>query len=192
MQGVLNVTSTGDAKLADDIQCGSTKHLVLFIAKGLGRSYYDTVSGMNADRVKVLHVTYGNHVACAVAHYLVLDFFPSGDAALYQDLSHTGKTQAVFQDLTALFRVLGNTAAASAQGVCRTKHDRVTDLVCDAKAVLYVLYDVRRSHRLANLLHGLFEHLTVFGLFDGQGRGTDEADVVLFQEACLFQLHGKV
>ena len=135
---------------------------------------------MNADRVQVFHVADGDHVACAVAHYLVLDFLPACDAALYQNLTYTGKTQAVFQDLTALLRVLGNTAAASAQGVCRTKHDRVTDLVCDAQTVLYVLYDVRRSNRLADLLHGLLEHLTVLGLFDGQRGGTDEADVIFF------------
>ena len=135
---------------------------------------------MDADRVQVFHVADGDHVACAVAHYLVLDLLPACDAALYQDLTYTGKTQAVFQDLTALLRVLGNTAAASAQSVCRTKHDRVTDLVCDAKTVLYVLDDVRRSDRLADLLHGLLEHLTVLGLFDGQRGGTDEADVIFF------------
>ena len=135
---------------------------------------------MNANRIQILHVADGDHVAGAVAHYLVLNLFPSGNAALYQNLSYTGKAQAVLQDLAALFRVIGNTAAAAAQSVGRAKYNRITNLVRDAETIFHVLHDVRRSHRLADLLHGLLEHLTVLCLFNGQGSGTDEADMILF------------
>ena len=180
MQGILYVTATSNAQLTDDIQRGSTEHLVLFITQSLGRSHYNAVTGVHADRIQVFHVADGDHVAGAVAHYLVLNFLPACDAAFYQDLSHTGKTQAVFQDLTALFRIIGNTAAAAAQGVCRTKHNRIADLIRDAKTIFHVLHDIRRSHRLADFLHGFLEHLTVLGLLDGQSSGTDKADVILF------------
>ena len=50
---------------------------------------------MHADRIDVLHVTYGNTVAVRITHYLVLNFLPSGDAALYQHLTDTAQTKSV-------------------------------------------------------------------------------------------------
>ena len=47
---------------------------------------------MHADGIDVLHVTYGDAVACAVTHYFVLDLFPACDTTLYQYLSYTGQT----------------------------------------------------------------------------------------------------
>ena len=89
VQGVLYVASAGDVQLADDVQGGGTQHLIFFIAKGLGRCYDDTVSGVHADRVDVFHVADGDAVAGTIPHDFVLDLFPSGDAAFYQNLSYS-------------------------------------------------------------------------------------------------------
>ena len=45
---------------------------------------------MYAHRVDILHVADGDHVAGTITHYLVLDLFPSCDAALYKNLADTG------------------------------------------------------------------------------------------------------
>ena len=47
---------------------------------------------MHADGIDVLHITYGDAVACAVTHYFVLNLFPARDTTLYQYLSYTGQT----------------------------------------------------------------------------------------------------
>ena len=147
---------------------------------------------MDAHRVNVLHITNRDYIACAVAHHLVLDFLPSGDAALHQHLSHTGKAQSVFQYFSALFRIGGNTAAGTAQSVCGTEHYRIADFFGNLQTMLYILHNIRGCHRLTDFLHGLLEHLAVLGLLDGQGRGADQAHIVFFKETCILQLHGQV
>ena len=136
---------------------------------------------MNAHRIDVFHVADGDHVSGAVAHYLVLDLLPAGNTPLH-----------VFQDLSALLRVLCDTAAGAAQGIGRTEHHRIADLFCHGQTVLQTFHDLGRSHRLIDLFHGLLEHFTVLGLFDGQGCSSDQAHIVLSKEACVFQLHGKI
>ena len=45
-----------------------------------------------------LHITYSDAVSVRIPHYFILDFFPAGNTTLYQNLSHTGKSQTIFQD----------------------------------------------------------------------------------------------
>ena len=179
MQGILDVAAAGNVQLADDIQGRGTQHLVLLIAQGLGGSYDDTVAGVYADRVDIFHVTYGDAVAGAVAHNLILDLFPACNAALYQNLAHTGKSETVGQNLLQLHLVVGNSAAAAAQGVCRTEYHRVTDFIGKGNTCLYVLYYLGSCHGLADFLHGALELQTILGLLDGLGSSSDETYVVL-------------
>ena len=179
MQCKLYVTSSRNLQLTDNVQRRSTEHLILFISKGLGRSYYNTVTGMDADRIDIFHVTYGNTVSCTVAHNFVLDFFPAADTSFYQNLSDTGKTQTVFQNALKLCQIMCDTSAGTAQCISRTKNYRVTDLCCYLQTMFYIFYNVRRCNRLTDLFHGLLEHLTVFCFFNGKSSGTDEAHIVL-------------
>ena len=98
VQCILYITSSGDIQFADDVQRRSTQHLVFFIAQSLGRCHYNTVSGMHSYRVNIFHITYGDAVSVGIPHYFILDFFPAGNTTLYQNLSHTGKSQTIFQD----------------------------------------------------------------------------------------------
>ena len=138
---------------------------------------------MNADRIDIFHITNGDHIARTVAHHFVFDFLPSCDASLHQDLSHTGQTKAVFQDLRTFFRVLCDTAAGTAQCVSRTKDYGITDLFRDFQTVFDILHDIGGSHRLADLLHSLLKHLAVFRLFDGKSRGSDQTHVVILKKS---------
>ena len=192
IQRVLHVTSAGNIQLADDIQCGSTEHLVFLVAQRLGRSHNDGISRVHAYRVDVFHITNCDAVARAVTHHLVLDLFPSRDTALYKNLSHTGKPQAILQDLHKLMGIMGNTAAASSQRIRRTEHYRVADLICECKTVLHIFHDKGCSHRLADLLHGRLELQAVFRLLDRLGCSSDETHAVCLQKSGFFQLHGKV
>ena len=71
------------------------------IKRSGGGSHDDRVAGVDADGVQVLHVADGDDVALVVAHDLVLDLFPAGDALFHQDLMDGGKAQAVGTDLCA-------------------------------------------------------------------------------------------
>ena len=180
MKRILYVTSAGDIQLADDIQRRGTEHLVLLVSQSLGRSDYDTVSGMNPHRVNIFHITYGNAVALAVTHHLIFDFLPACDAAFDQNLSDTGKSQSVRQDFFQFHHIVCDTAAASAEGVCRTKHDRISNLSRKCNTVFHIFHDKGRCYRFPDLLHGGLEFQTVFRLFDRLCCGTDQTDIMLF------------
>ena len=192
IQCVLHVTSSGDAQLGDNVQRRSTQHLVLLVTQGLGWSHYDTVSGVNADRVNVFHITYGDAVSCTVAHYFILDFFPSGDAALYQNLANTGETQTVGKNLDQLLLIISDTAAASAQSVSRTKYNRIADLIGEFNTGLHIMYHQRCRYRLTDFFHRILEFLTVLCFLDRLRGGSDQADIVLTQESAFFQFHRQV
>ena len=97
---------------------------------------------MNAYGIDIFHITYRNHVSGAVTHYLIFNFLPSGNAAFNQNLSHTRKAKTVFQNFPAGFPILGNSAAAAAQGVGGTKNHRIPDFFCNPQTVLYIFYNI--------------------------------------------------
>ena len=192
MKSVLYVTSTCDAKLCDDIKSRCTKHLILFISKCLGRSNYDGVTGVDTNRVNVLHIADCDAVSCTVSHYLILDFFPSGDTSFYKNLTYTGKTETILKDLTKLQLIVCDTAATSAKCVCRTENNRISDSLGKLNTVFYSCNDLGCCNRLADLFHGVLEFLTVLSFTDRCCCSTDKAYIMLFQEALLLKLHGKV
>ena len=113
MKRELNVAAAGNLELCNNVERGSSEHLILFVAQRLRRSHHNTVSRMNSNRIDILHVADRDHIAGAVTHYFILDLFPSRDAAFYQYFSHTGKTQSVCQDFFQFSLVMGDSSAAS-------------------------------------------------------------------------------
>ena len=80
---------------------------------------YSNVSGCRAYRVYILHIADRDTVAAAVTHHLILNFFPSRDAALHQNLPHAGETESILQDLHKLNPVVRDPPAAAAKRVGR-------------------------------------------------------------------------
>lgn len=59
VEGVLDVTLSNDAEVSDDIDCGSSEHIVVCVREGLGGRNDDRVSSVNTERVEVLPVSTG-------------------------------------------------------------------------------------------------------------------------------------
>ena len=147
---------------------------------------------MDADRVNVFHIAHGDAVVVVVAHDLVLDFFPPGDAAFNEHLMDTAAAQADRCDFAKLLLVVGKTAAAAAERVSRAHDDRVADCLCGCYAVFQFFRDCAAGHRLADAHHGFLKKLPVFRHADGIGACADHFHMVFFQKAGFLQLHGKV
>ena len=162
------------------------------VGQGLGGSHDHRVTGVDAHGVEVLHVTYGDHVALVVAHHLVLDLFPAGDALFHQDLMDGRKAQAVGADLDQLFAGLADAAAGAAHGKGRTHDDRVADAVGAGQGILQRLDDFGGDDGLVQLLHGLLEQLAILGTVDGLGLAGQQTDAGAVQIAGACQLHGQV
>ena len=192
VEGILHVAASGDAQLRNNIQGGGSKHLILFIAKGLGRRYHDRVSCMNSNRVDIFHIADSNTVSCTVAHYFILNFFPACNAALHKHFSHTGKTETVFQDLSQLVFIIGDSSAASAKCISRAQNHRIPYGIGKGKSVLHCGYYLGSRYRLPDFFHGIFKFLTVLRFADRLRRSPDQTDMMFLQKTFFLQLHGKV
>ena len=144
---------------------------------------------MHAHRVQVLHGAHGDGVALAVPHHLELDLLPPGDGLLHQDLGDGRKGQAVGGHFPQLLLVVDDAAAGAAQGEGGPDDDRVADLQGKGLGVLHRGDHLGGDAGLADLLHGVLEHLAVLGLVNGLGGGAQQPHVVALQKALLGQLH---
>ena len=192
MQRKLHIAPSGNLQFVNNLEGGGSKHLILLVAQGLGRRYHDTVPGMHTHRVNILHITYGDAVAHAVPHNLILDFFPARDTALHQHLSYAGQTQPVLQNLLQLRLVMSNAAAGAAQSVRRTKHHGIADGVSKRNAVLHTLYHQGRRTGLTDALHQILKLLASLRVADGLGSGSQQCYIVRLQETGLLQLHSQI
>ena len=55
MKRILNVALSDDAKMTDHLNGGITEHMVLLIGQGLRGGHDNAVTGVNTERIKVLH-----------------------------------------------------------------------------------------------------------------------------------------
>ena len=62
MQGKLNIASTLDLKLSDDLDCTVVQHFQIMTVQRHDGSYDDGISGVNADRIDIFHTANGNSV----------------------------------------------------------------------------------------------------------------------------------
>ena len=77
--------------MAYDADSYLTELMILVVRQGLRRGDDNALSGVNAQRVKVLHVADRNTIVIAVPYYLVLYFLPSLEALLDEDLRGEGE-----------------------------------------------------------------------------------------------------
>ena len=76
-KSVLNVTLSNDTQVTNDLDSGSAEHVVLLITEGLRRRDDDTVTSVDAERIKVLHVADGNAVISGITDDLVFGLLPA-------------------------------------------------------------------------------------------------------------------
>ena len=147
---------------------------------------------MDADRVQVLHVADGDGCVVLVADDLVLDLLEALDALFNQHLVNRGEGKTVSKQREELLLVVGKSAAGSAEGECRAKHNGIADLRGDADTVLLVGCDVRGKYGLAELLTELLEELAVFRALNRAAVRSQQFHAALRENALLLQLHRKV
>ena len=87
IQRELDVASTRDPQPVDDMQRRCAQTLVIGVREGLRGGDYDAVACMDTHRIDILHIADGDDRPRAVADDLVLNLFPSLDAALDENLT---------------------------------------------------------------------------------------------------------
>ena len=126
--------------------------MVLLVGKSLRGTYDDRVTGVDADRIDILHITYCNCSIVFVTHYLIFNFLISLDALLNQHLMDGRERQCIFHQRNELFLVIRKTAPCSAESKCRAKHDRISDRFRHFKSFFNRICNIRRKNRLTKTL----------------------------------------
>ena len=190
----LNVAAAGvHTDLADDRDRLIPEALVLAVSQGLSRGHGDRVTGVHPHRIEVFDRADDHHVVGGVAHHLQLEFLPTEQGLLNQDLIHRAGVQAAQADRPELLGVVSDAAAAAPQGEGRANDPRIAaDLIPDSLGLLQGRRDAGGADTHPNATHGLFAQVPVFRLFNRLEVGADQLHPVLLQGAVLGEGHRQV
>ena len=147
---------------------------------------------MDADRVKVLHVADRDDISLGVAHDLVLDLLPAGDALFNEDLVDGRQAQTVRGNLVQLFAVLADAAAGAAHREGGADDDGIADDIGKIQRIVQILDHLGGDDGLVQLFHRVLEQLAVLGTVDRVRFAGQQADAAAVEETAAGQLHREV
>ena len=125
--------------------------MIFLIGQRLRRADNDRISGMDADRIDVFHVTDRDRRVVGIPHDFVFDLLIAPNGFLDQCLVYGRKDQGIFQDMLALFRAVGKSAAGAAKRKCRPDHDRIADILRGLQTFLLCGNSLGRKDRFSDL-----------------------------------------
>ena len=192
VQGELDVAASLDLQCPDQPQGAVPQEVVLLVGEGLAGGHHDGVAGVDAHRVDVLHVAYGDGGVVGVPHHLVLDLLVALDALLDEHLVDRGELQGVAHHVPQLSVVGGEAAAGAPQGEGRAQYHRVADLFSGLEGLLHGVGDLGGHHRLPQREAQLLEQLPVLRLLDALVAGAQQLHAALVQHPLALELHGQV
>ena len=187
---ILHITLADDSNMADNLNRQSAEFVILAVGQCLGRSYHYRLTRVDAQGVEVFHVTDRDTVVVPVSHHLVFYLFPALETLLHQHLWR--EREGFLRQLVQFFLIIGKSAAQSAQCVCGTDDNRITQFGSSLTHLLYILTGLAADGLDINLLEFLNKQFTVFRVHDGLYRSTQHLDVVFLEHATLIQLHTTV
>ena len=149
------------------------------------RGAAEGIACMHTERINVLNKAYCNHVAFAVAYYLKLKLLPAENGLFHKNLADYTclKTSCTYG--LKLFPVVYKSAAGTAHCICRTKNDRVSELVCYGECFIDRVGNLASCHLNAEGVHCLFELNAILTAFNGIHLYTDNLDIIFVKHTCL-------
>ncbi len=138
--GILHVALANDTDVADNLDSERTQVMIVVVAEGLRGCYNDTLAGVDAERVEVLHVADGDTVVVAVAHNFVLNFLPALERFLNEHLGR--ERESFFYQRNKFVVVVAETAAEAAESICSTHNHGVSEAVGHAQGIINGIYSL--------------------------------------------------
>src|SRR5262245_17471031 len=185
MEGILNVALSDNSQMPYHLYRDGSQHVVFGIAQRLTRSHDDTLTSVNTHRVQVFHVANRYTVVVPVANNLVLNFFPSCQVFLDQNL------RAVCQGFLCTFThcrlIRAKAGAESSQSVGHAKHHRIADFAGYANCLVNGIGGSASRHFYGDFRQLLNEQLSILGRSYSLNRRAQHLDPVALQHALFFQ-----
>ena len=189
----LHVAAAGlHADFTHDGQRGVAHGLIFHVAQRLRRSHGNGVAGMHAHGIKVLNGTDNDGIVVPVAHDLHLKLFPPQHALLNHDFGSGTRRKAAPGDLLQILHVVGHAAARASQRKRRAHNKWKRQHIAQTAHVVHRAGNAAGGYAQADVLHGLTEKLTAFGLFDDIRPRADEFHAAFLQHAKAGKPQGRV
>ncbi len=190
VEGVLDVAFADDAEVAYHPDRDRPQLVILGVREGLRGGDDDALPRVDPHRVEVLHVADRDAVVEGVAHNLILDLFPAGEALLDEHLRSRGES--ALEHGAERAGAVRRAAPLSAEGVGGAYHDRVADRFSRAEPGLD-----RRDRGASGREHAdpgelLDEELAVLRRDDRRDRSAEDADAVALEDAAFGELDAAV
>src|SRR5690606_5053643 len=131
-------------------------------------------------------------VVRAVTHHFELDFLPSRDALLEEDLADHAEFQAFAADIPEFLHVVGYPAAGAAQRVCRPYYYREADFFSEGDRIVQVRDDGAHGHLFTDVLHRLLEQFPVLRLLYRHQRRSEQFYAIAVEYAVIGKLNRHV
>ena len=147
---------------------------------------------MHAHGIEILDGADDDHVIGAVAHHLQLELFPADDGFFDEDRADGAEFESAGNELVEFFAVVGDAAAAAAEGEAGPQDARQADLLADGLRFREAVDQTALRHIEADLDHGVFEQHPVFRHLDGLELRANQFDVVFFENAAIGEFHCQV
>ena len=170
IERILNVTLTDNTQVTDTFGWQFLQHFQLFVVQWTSRSYYDRFTGMNAQRIKILHACHCKAVIVRIADHLKLNLFPALQRLFYQNLFRESKR--TFGQFQELFFIGTNTAAESSQCISRTNHHRIANASRSSDSIFHALHRLADRSFHLDFIEFLHKQVTVFRIHNSLNRST--------------------
>ena len=157
--------------------------MVFAVGECLRRCDDDTLAGVDAEGVEVLHVADGDAVVVGVADDFVLDLFPAFEALLDEDL--VGVAERVLGSLYELLAVLAEARAHAAEGVGGSDDDGEADFLGGGECFLDGVDGYAVGCLDVDALEHVGEDLAVLGVDYGLDWGAEDAYAEFFEDSAL-------
>ena len=143
------------------------KALVFAIREGLGWGHGDRISGVHPHRIEVLDAAHNHDVVGQIAHHLQLEFLPTKQGFLDQNLGHRAGLEAALADRPEFLKVVGDAAAGATHGEGGANDARVAaNHFPHGFGLGQAGGDAGGAHRHTDPLHRLFKQKAIFRLLD--------------------------
>ena len=172
--------------MPDNLDGQRAQLMILAVSESLRRRDNDRLARMDAQRVKVLHVTDRDTVVEAVANDLIFYLLPTFKTLLDQYLRR--ERESLLGQAVQFVLVVSETTTEATQGVGGTDDNRITQVGSRAAHLLYVLASLAINGLDVYLVELLNKKFAVFSIHDGLDRSTQHAHVIFFEYTTLVKL----
>ena len=176
--------------MADDFYGKLTQIMIVFIAEGLRRSHHDGFTGMDAQRIEVLHVADCNTVVKAVTHHFIFHLFPSLERLFDQYLRR--ERESLLTERNQFLLIVTKTAAEASECICGTHDDRVAQLIGRLDGISRRVDSLALDGLDIDFIKFLDKQFAVLGVHDGTDRSAEHLDIILVKHAALAESHATV